>query len=67
MIRKIILLFSLLLLISCAISEEKHKEPLSDASDSDTTDISDVGSIDEELGTKSLQSLEEDLEYIENI
>lgn len=59
-----VLLISLFI-ISCTL--EQPQDQINDEDDKDTTDISDVGNMDEELGTKSLENLEEDLEYIEEV
>lgn len=63
------LLFLVIFLFGCT---QQTQEPTSETSAEDSTvpqseDLSEIGAIDEELGTKSLETLEEDLEYIENI
>ena len=63
-----IALFLIIFLFGCMpqIQEEKEKAEVTEDI-SETTDISDIGTIDEELDIKTLETLEEDLEYIENI
>ena len=62
-----IALFLIIFLFGCMqqIQEEKAEEETEDISE--TTDISAIGAMDEELDIKTLETLEEDLEYIENI
>lgn len=68
MIKIYIALFLIIFLFGCIqqIQEEKEKAEVTEDI-SETTDISDIGVMDEELDIKSLETLEEDLEYIENI
>ena len=50
------------------IQEKPEEKAVEESPDiSKATDISDIGAIDEELDTKPLETLERDLEYIENI
>lgn len=61
-----LLFFIILVLIGCTIKQ--FQEKLEEKIDiSGTAEISDIGVMDEELDVRSLETLEEDLNYIENI
>ncbi|MBL7054233.1 hypothetical protein ISS05_00580 [Candidatus Woesearchaeota archaeon] len=61
----------IIFLVSCTtipnIQEEQQEETEKSLDISETTDVSGVGAMDKELDTASLDTLGEDLEYIENI
>lgn len=66
-----VMLLLVIFLFGCTMQQTKEipGEKISkEATDiSENIYISDVGEIDEELGIRSLETLEEDLGYIENI
>ena len=63
-----IILFLITSLISgCIMQKNTGTEGNSEKTPDETSDFPDVGEMDEELDTKTLETLEEDLEYIENI
>ena len=61
-----IALFLIIFLFGCMPQIQEEKAEVTEDI-SETTDISDIGTMDEELDIKTLETLEEDLEYIENI
>ena len=68
--KKIILIFLLFLLVSCSINNTKKKSLAEDTTDSisqGSTDIQGIDDMNNEIDTKSLEELENNLVYIENI
>lgn len=69
--KKIISIFLILMIffmVGCSNTKniKEIKKPLENE-DSSTSEINSIGTMDEELNTESLDSLEEDLKYIKNI
>jgi len=57
----------IIFLFGCTTQTQDEPEETQEQDISETTDISDIGAMDEELDVKALETLEEDLEYISNI
>jgi len=68
LLRYCILLFLIAsFLYGCATQNIEAETSKESQADSETSELPDVGEMDEELDTKPLETLEENLEYIENI
>lgn len=57
----------IIFLFGCTTQTQDKPEEIQEQDISETTDILDIGAMDEELDAKALETLEEDLEYISNI
>lgn len=62
-----ILVMLLILIISCSFNPGPQAIRSPDSQQPNQTEVADIISIDEELDTKSLESLESGLSFIENI